>query len=174
MDRASATRQAKRAVGSLEPVKEHMRDVQITRWVRDFGRDFRYGLRALRRAPGFTLHLGPLSYVFPMQDHGRTVVVAYSGGTLTGAFGTDVALWGTPDAESRGSYALDGYATHSRRTRRVPTSGTRQSGANASDHYCDIEILPTGVAADARSARDRSHVGHLFAGHARCHRAKRV
>jgi hypothetical protein len=173
MDRASATRQAKRAVGSLEPVKEHAR-----RPNHSVGPRFRsrLSLRSPCTAAGSRLHTTPgtLSYVFPMQDHGRTVVVAYSGGTLTGAFGTDVALWGTPDAESRGSYALDGYATHSRRTRRVPTSGTRQSGANASDHYCDIEILPTGVAADARSARDRSHVGHLFAGHARCHRAKRV
>ena len=32
---------------------------------------------------------GTLSYVFPVKDHGKTVMVAYSGGTLTGAFGTD-------------------------------------------------------------------------------------
>jgi metallo-beta-lactamase class B len=36
---------------------------------------------------------GTLSYVFPVKDQGRTVVVAYSGGTLTGAFGTDGARW---------------------------------------------------------------------------------
>ena len=34
---------------------------------------------------------GTLSYVFPVKDHGRTVMVAYSGGTLTGAFGTNGA-----------------------------------------------------------------------------------
>ena len=41
--------------------------------------------------PGHTP--GTLSYVFPVKDQGRTVMVAYSGGTLTGAFGTDAARW---------------------------------------------------------------------------------
>jgi metallo-beta-lactamase class B len=36
---------------------------------------------------------GTISYVFPVKDQGRTVMVAYSGGTLTGAFGTDAARW---------------------------------------------------------------------------------
>jgi metallo-beta-lactamase class B len=36
---------------------------------------------------------GTLSYVFPVQHQGQTVMVAYSGGTLTGAFGTDGARW---------------------------------------------------------------------------------
>ena len=31
--------------------------------------------------------------MFPVKDQGRTVMVAYSGGTLTGAFGTDAARW---------------------------------------------------------------------------------
>jgi len=41
--------------------------------------------------PGHTP--GTLSYVFPVKNQGRTVMVAYSGGTLTGAFGTDGARW---------------------------------------------------------------------------------
>ena len=41
--------------------------------------------------PGHTP--GTLSYVFPVKDGGRTVMVAYSGGTLTGAFGTDASRW---------------------------------------------------------------------------------
>jgi metallo-beta-lactamase class B len=41
--------------------------------------------------PGHTP--GTLSYVFPVKDSGRTVMVAYSGGTLTGAFGTDASRW---------------------------------------------------------------------------------
>jgi metallo-beta-lactamase class B len=41
--------------------------------------------------PGHTP--GTLSYVFPVKDGGRTVTVAYSGGTLTGAFGTNAARW---------------------------------------------------------------------------------
>jgi metallo-beta-lactamase class B len=41
--------------------------------------------------PGHTP--GTLSYVFPVKDQGRTVMVAYSGGTLTGGFGTNGARW---------------------------------------------------------------------------------
>jgi metallo-beta-lactamase class B len=41
--------------------------------------------------PGHTP--GTLSYVFPVRDQGRPLMVAYSGGTLTGAFGTDGARW---------------------------------------------------------------------------------
>jgi len=41
--------------------------------------------------PGHTP--GTLSYVFPVKDAGRTVTVAYSGGTLTGAFGADGSRW---------------------------------------------------------------------------------
>jgi metallo-beta-lactamase class B len=36
---------------------------------------------------------GTLSYVFPVKHEGKTIMVAYSGGTLTGAFGTDGARW---------------------------------------------------------------------------------
>ena len=41
--------------------------------------------------PGHTP--GTLSYVFPVKDKGKTVMVAYSGGTLTGAFGNDAKRW---------------------------------------------------------------------------------
>jgi metallo-beta-lactamase class B len=41
--------------------------------------------------PGHTP--GTLSYTFPVKDEGRTVMIAYSGGTLTGAFGTDGKRW---------------------------------------------------------------------------------
>jgi metallo-beta-lactamase class B len=41
--------------------------------------------------PGHTP--GTLSYVFPVKDQGKTVMIAYSGGTLTGAFGSDAARW---------------------------------------------------------------------------------
>jgi metallo-beta-lactamase class B len=41
--------------------------------------------------PGHTP--GTLSYVFPVKDGGETRMVAYSGGTLTGAFGTNGARW---------------------------------------------------------------------------------
>ncbi len=41
--------------------------------------------------PGHSV--GTLSYVFPVMDKGKRVMVAYSGGTLTGAFGTDGRRW---------------------------------------------------------------------------------
>lgn len=41
--------------------------------------------------PGHTP--GTLSYIFPVKDKGKTVMVAYSGGTLTGAFGSDGKRW---------------------------------------------------------------------------------
>ena len=41
--------------------------------------------------PGHSV--GTLSYVFPVKDKGKTVMVAYSGGTLTGAFGNDAKRW---------------------------------------------------------------------------------
>lgn len=41
--------------------------------------------------PGHTV--GTLSYVFPVKDNGKTIMVAYSGGTLTGAFGNDARRW---------------------------------------------------------------------------------
>jgi len=41
--------------------------------------------------PGHSV--GTISYVFPVKDNGKTVMVAYSGGTLTGAFGTDGRRW---------------------------------------------------------------------------------
>jgi metallo-beta-lactamase class B len=50
--------------------------------------------------PGHTV--GTLSYVFPVKDKGKTVMVAYSGGTLTGAFGTDAKRWdGYIDSQKR-------------------------------------------------------------------------
>jgi metallo-beta-lactamase class B len=41
--------------------------------------------------PGHTP--GTLSYVFPVKHEGKQIVVAYSGGTLTGGFGTDGERW---------------------------------------------------------------------------------
>lgn len=41
--------------------------------------------------PGHTP--GTLSYIFPVRNQGQRLMVAYSGGTLTGAFGTNGARW---------------------------------------------------------------------------------
>ena len=61
--------------------------------------------------PGHTP--GTLSYVFPVRHDGRALMVAYSGGTLTGAFGTNAARWDEYVASQRkiAKVAADAGAT---------------------------------------------------------------
>jgi putative ABC transport system permease protein len=54
MSEDEANRRARIAFGGVEPLKEYSRDVRPLRWARDFMQDLRFGLRSLRRAPGFT------------------------------------------------------------------------------------------------------------------------
>ena len=61
--------------------------------------------------PGHTP--GTLSYVFPVRNDGLPLTVAYSGGTLTGAFGADAARWDEYVASQRkiAKVAADAGAT---------------------------------------------------------------
>src|SRR5687767_9593849 len=54
LDPAEARRQALIKFGGIERVKEDTRDEFRANLLEDLGRDIRYGIRALRRTPGFT------------------------------------------------------------------------------------------------------------------------
>ena len=46
---------ARREFGAIEPMKEAYRDRHGFRWIEEVGHDLRYGLRGLRRNPGFAV-----------------------------------------------------------------------------------------------------------------------
>jgi hypothetical protein len=92
----------------LTRVREDVRDVWLTRWLRDFLYDLRYSARSLRRSPGFTavallslaLGIGATTAIYslvdqvilhalPVRDPGSLVLVDWNADELiTGAIGS--------------------------------------------------------------------------------------
>jgi predicted permease len=75
-DRRGARREAQRRLGGVEPTKEGCRQTRPLRWMDDLIHDTLYGLRQLRRRPGFTvavvlslaLGIGANTAIFSLLD----------------------------------------------------------------------------------------------------------
>src|SRR5215831_15832529 len=91
----------------LSQVREEVRDVWLTRWIRDFLYDLRFSARSFLRSPGFTaatllslaLGIGATTAIYslvdqvvlhalPVRDPGRLVLVDWKGDQVAGGFGS--------------------------------------------------------------------------------------
>src|SRR5215471_10228547 len=53
LSEAEARRQARLEIGGLAQVQEEVRDVWLTRWLRDFAYDLRFSAKSIGRSPSF-------------------------------------------------------------------------------------------------------------------------
>jgi predicted permease len=108
LSEADARRQAALEFGSVVQVQEEVRDVWVTRWLRDGLADLRFSVRSLRRSPSFTmtallsLALGigattaiysladqVILHVLPVREPERLVLIDWKGSTASvNSFGT--------------------------------------------------------------------------------------
>src|SRR5438045_9006593 len=119
VDEAEAERAARQEFGNVELVKETARDARGWRWMEDIVEDARYGLRRMRKSPGFTaiavltlaLGIGANTAIFSLVTGILLVSLPYpnperlvsvTGTYPTGAF---VSLRAQPRATQSGHYA---------------------------------------------------------------------
>src|SRR5690349_21532962 len=102
-----ARRRVNLELGGLTQVREEVRDVWLTRWLRDLVYDLRFSVRSFRRSPSFTatavlslaLGIGATTAIYslvdqimlhslPVREPGRLVLIDWKGTTVGGAFGS--------------------------------------------------------------------------------------
>jgi hypothetical protein len=102
-----ARRRAMLEIGGYSQVQEEVRDVWLSRWLRDFAYDLRHSARSFLRSPSFTattvlslaLGIGATTAIYslvnqvilqalPVRDPQRLVLVDWKGTQLAGGFGS--------------------------------------------------------------------------------------
>src|SRR5258708_14160035 len=102
-----ARRRATMELGGLTQVREEVRDVWLTRWLRDFAYDLRFSVRSFLRSPSFTvtavlsLALGigattaiyslvdqVLLHALPVRQPERLVLIDWMGDQVANGFGS--------------------------------------------------------------------------------------
>ena len=102
-----ARRQARLELGGLTQVREEVRDVWLTRWLRDFVYDLRFSARSFLRSPSFTatavlslaLGIGATTAIYslvdqvilhalPVREPERLVLIDWKGDQAASGFGS--------------------------------------------------------------------------------------